>query len=245
MWKGQRVTGKQVQSGAGTKAASGATPLGAMAHALGSALPRVHLASRSPRRRELLTQAGIEHDASHPGVDDGQLEPGNVDPQQWVMALAYLKAATALRSLVAGDGPVGVGPRVVIGADTVVVCSSGQVMSAPVNEADARQMLHAMRNAAHDVITGVAIIDRLSGHRQLFSDRAHVRVGHISDADLDAYLASGQWQGKAGGYNLSERLAAGWPIEFSGDPNTIMGLPVRLLIERLHQLSVAKATDDA
>jgi predicted house-cleaning NTP pyrophosphatase (Maf/HAM1 superfamily) len=60
-----------------------------------------------------------------------------------------------------------------------------------------------------------------------------VRVGHIPDLEIEWYLASGQWRGKAGAYNLSERLTAGWPIEYDGDPGTIMGLPMRKLTGRL------------
>ena len=190
-------------------------------------LPRIHLASTSPRRRELLTTAGIQHDAAHPGLDDAQLSPGTVDPECWVMALAYLKASSALRS------PANIAAPIVLGADTVVV-QDGRTSSAPVDLDDARRMLRAMRNATHDVLTGVAIIDRRTGERDIFSDRAVVTVGDISDEEIERYLASGQWKSKAGGYNLSERLAAGWPITFRGDPGTIMGLPVAKLVDRLH-----------
>lgn len=190
-------------------------------------LPRLHLASTSPRRRELLTSAGIEHDAASPGLDDAQLSPGSVDPERWVMALAYLKASSALRS------PGEIAAPIVVGADTVVV-HDGCTSSAPVDLADARRMLLALRNSAHDVLTGVAIIDRRTGNREIFADRATVSVGHISDEEIETYLASNQWKGKAGAYNLSERLAAGWPITFSGDSGTIMGLPVGKLVDRLH-----------
>ncbi len=190
---------------------------------------RVHLASRSPRRQELLRGAGIEHEASHPGVDDGQLSPGNVTPEAWVMALAYLKAATAARNA-AGDASLG--GRVVLGADTVVV-HHGALMGQPIDAADARRMIVAMRDDVHDVVTGVALLDPATGRRELFVDRAVVRVGHIPDAEIDGYVASEQWRGKAGAYNLSERLAAGWPIEYDGDPGTIMGLPMRKLTGRL------------
>ncbi len=195
-------------------------------------LPRVHLASRSPRRRELLSAAGIEHDASHPGVDDGELSPGNVSPEQWVMALAYLKAACAAKSL------AGSSPSIVLGADTVVV-HNARLIGQPKDAADARRMLVDMRDCDHDVVTGVALVNRTSSKRDLLADRAHVRVGHISDADIDAYIASGQWQGKAGAYNLSERIAAGWPITYHGDPGTIMGLPIQRLIPRLRRFAAA------
>jgi septum formation protein len=196
-------------------------------------LPRIHLASTSPRRRELLTTAGILHDAAHPGLDDAQLSPGSVDPERWVMALAYLKAASAVRTLPAHAAPI------VLAADTVVV-HDGLTSSAPADLDDARRMLHALRNSAHDVLTGVALIDSRTGRRDIFADRAVVTVGHISDEEIESYLASGLWKGKAGAYNLSERLAAGWPITFSGDSGTIMGLPVAKLVDRLRAF-VARA----
>lgn len=203
-----------------------------LAHDPSMPLPRIHLASRSPRRRELLTAAGIEHDASHPGVDDGQLIPGNVSPEQWVMALAYLKASCAARTLTTSAAPI------VLGADTVVV-HNDRLIGQPRDAADARRMLIDMRDCEHDVVTGVALIDRATAKRDLLVDRARVHVGRISDADIDAYVASGQWQGKAGAYNLSERIAAGWPIQYQGDPGTIMGLPIQRLIPRLRRFAAA------
>ena len=73
-------------------------------------------------------------------------------------------------------------------------------------------------------------------HRLLFADTARVRVGALPDALLEEYLASGLWRGKAGAYNLTERVEAGWPLEWDGDPGTIVGLPIerlRPLLERL------------
>ena len=191
-----------------------------------SDLPRIHLASTSPRRRELLAAAGIEFDAAHPGLDDGQLAPGSIDPERWVMALAYLKAASALHTK---SVP---GACIILGADTIVV-QDGRTFGQPTDAADARRMLVAMRNADHDVLTGVALIDPRTGAREIFADRAIVHVGHISDDEIERYIASDLWRGKAGAYNLSERLAAGWPITFEGDPGTIMGLPMRMLPDRL------------
>lgn len=193
------------------------------------ARPRVHLASRSPRRRELLTQAGIEHDASHPGLDDATLHPGNVAPADWAMALAYLKASTAVR----GSGDAGaITAPVVLGADTVIV-HRGRLIGTPTSEAEARQMLRDMRDDDHDVITGIALLCPKTGRRELAADTASVTLGHIPDEEIDAYVATGAWKGKAGGYNLNERIKAGWPIRFRGDAGTIMGLPVGLVVDRL------------
>lgn len=154
------------------------------------------------------------------------LAPGVVTPTQWVMALAYLKASTAARC----TGSVRA--DVVIGADTVVV-HRGELLGQPRDAGDARRMIVRMRDDVHEVVTGVALVNVASRKRELFCDVAVVHVGHIADEQIEQYLTSGEWKGKAGAYNLSERLGAGWPIRYEGDPGTIMGLPTRILGERL------------
>jgi septum formation protein len=71
----------------------------------------------------------------------------------------------------------------------------------------------------------------------MFTDRATVRLGRIAPPEIDGYVASGQWRGKAGAYNLAERLEAGWPITYEGDPGTIMGLPMRRLAPLLRRFA--------
>lgn len=181
----------------------------------------------------MLREAGIEHDAAHPGIDDGGLTPGRVTPEQWVAALAYLKARSALLGG-ATRAPI------VLGADTMVVSDRG-VMGQPVDEVDAERMLRALRDAEHDVVTGVALVDAGTGRRMMFADRTRVRVGRISDAQIAEYVASGLWRGKAGAYNLAERMEAGWPITVEGDPGTVMGLPVRVLGRRIAEFVGAAA----
>jgi len=185
--------------------------------------PRVHLASQSARRRELLSRFGIEHEASHPGIDDGLLARGSVSPEQWVASLAYLKAAA------------GVGAAVhvpVLGADTVCV-KNGTIIGQPVDAADAHRILLLLENGSHEVLTGVALVWPGSSRRDIFVDRATVHVGAIGTERIEAYIASGDWKGKAGAYNLSERMAAGWPVRCDGDPSTVMGLPMEALSKRL------------
>jgi septum formation protein len=187
---------------------------------------RLLLASQSPRRRQILRQHGLEHDAHHPGVDDGTLEPGKVTPEQWAAALAYFKAAAGAELSVAATAQ-----PMVLGADTVCV-KEGQMIGQPADAADAERIIRLLENGAHDVITGVALVwtgDDGQRHRRIFTDRAKVRVGSIGDQRIREYIASGQWRGKAGAYNLSERLEAGWPITYQGDPSTVMGLPITSL----------------
>lgn len=180
------------------------------------------LASRSPRRRTLLQDAGIRFEVVESGVDDAELRPGHVLPADWAIALAYLKADGARRRL----GPDS--DAIVLGADTVVV-KGDQIIGQPLDEADAGRIIRLLENGSHDVITGLALVDAASGKRIVASDTAHVTVGDIGEARIAEYLATGDWRGKAGAYNLSERQAAGWPISCDGDPTTVMGLPIRLL----------------
>lgn len=206
--------------------------------------PRLVLASRSPRRTSLLTSAGFEHTAEHPGFDDAPLRPGNVSPSEWVSSLAYLKAWAKLLELLSRDRAVGAAvnaePLWVIGADTTCVVD-GLMVGTPTSAADARTMITGFMGKTHVVLTGVAIVDvpadrRLAPSRRVFTDEARVTMGWLSDTDIESYIASGLWQGKAGAYNLEDRLAARWPLTYEGDPTTVMGLPMARLTPILESM---------
>ncbi len=196
-------------------------------------LPRVFLASRSPRRRELLTQYGIDHEAQHPGFDDSLLRPGRTSPRTWVSSLAHLKALAGLEILEISGREKEF--EYVLGADTTCV-RDGCMLGTPADAAEARGILQALRGGRHEVITGVALVRTRDGDRTLFADGAWVTWGDVSDEEIDRYVAGGKWQGKAGAYNLHDRIDAGWPITFEGDPSTITGLPMGMLTRVLRQL---------
>lgn len=177
--------------------------------------------------------------AEHPGLEDSELVPGSVTPREWVAALAYLKASAGA---VIASGAV-TERTWVLGADTA--CVSGEEMiGTPHNVDEARAMMRTFRDTEHEVVTGVALIELEPGvpqtivpvRRSFFSTSALVRWGSVGDDEIERYLASGQWQGKAGGYNLRERLEAGWPITFAGDPTGVMGLPMEALLRKLEVL---------
>ncbi len=196
------------------------------------AFPMVVLASRSPRRRAMFEEIGIPHQVVPATIDDGDLDPGVVDPQEWVAALAYLKAVSSAKAV---GAELSYDPNldtVVLGADTVCV-HNGVILGQPNNREDAHSMILSMSQAEHDVLTGIAIVDPITGRRELFVDRSIVTVGEISECEIVKYLDSGDWQGKAGAYNITDRLAAGWPIEFSGDETSIVGLPMTRTLERV------------
>jgi septum formation protein len=202
----------------------------------------IWLASGSPRRRQMLADAGLDVRVHPPDIDDGALRPGKVFPAQWVMALAYLKARrvgdqlrgrTDRFAMWFGNGMKSDQRGLVLGADTVCV-AHGEILGQARSAADARRMLHLLRNDTHVTITGVCLIDLASGSRTMFVDQTRVHIGRINDRQIEDYLASGEWKGKAGAYNLSERQAAGWSIEVEGDPGTVMGLPMRRLLRLLN-----------
>lgn len=192
--------------------------------------PVVVLASASPRRRELLDNAGVTHQVQPAKIDDGDLNPSNAtNPEQWVLALAYLKATSSSRAYDADADPQA---TVVLGADTVCV-HKGQIIGQPTDRAHAKQIINQMSDDTHEVLTGVAIIDPITNRRDLFVDRSVVSLGSLTEEQIESYLDTNLWKGKAGAYNITERLAAGWPIKFTGDETSIVGLPLTRVLERV------------
>ncbi len=195
----------------------------------------IWLASRSPRRKQLMMEAGFDVQVMPADIDDGRLRHGEVPPEWWVMALAYLKARR-VRDMLHAANPKASG--LVLGADTV--CAIGrEALGQPCDADDARRMLRLMRGREHRTLTGVCLLrlsdagpprfSRESRWRLLVFDAAIVCIGEISDGQIETYIESGSWQGKAGAYNLAERIDAGWPIACMGDPTTVMGLPMQRL----------------
>lgn len=202
-------------------------------HGMTDTAPRLVLASRSPRRRSLLEEAGIAHEVIDPTVDDGELDAGVVSPRDWVAALAYLKArsgATALRDAEPAGTPEE--PCYVLGADTVCVRSE-EVVGKPRDRAHAERMLRSFMGGTHMVLTGVALVCPTTRRREVFVDEASVTWGVVGEVELRDYLESGAWEGKAGAYNLFDRVDAGWPITHDGDATTVVGLPMEMLRGRL------------
>jgi len=217
--------------------------------------PKLVLASRSPRRRMLLDESGLKHDAEHPGFEDSVLERGKVSAEQWVGSLAYLKAW-------ARAGEEGASGRLVIGADTACLID-GELIGTPRDADEAEAMIRKFVGREHEVLTGVAIIDLREGGsvaggavkddgatraealepvtapaRRIFVDRAKVRLGRLGEEQIRTYIASGAWMGKAGAYNYREALGAGWPLTCDGDVTTVMGLPMQALRRQLAAMGV-------
>ena len=176
-------------------------------------MPPVILASGSPRRRELLGRICAEFRVVPSGIEE--VLEGPPTPTA-VAALALAKARA-----VAGR----VGEGIVLGADTVVVID-GDALGKPADRDAARAMLRRLRGRAHEVITGVAVVDAASGRSEATAVLTRVVMADVSDAELEAYAASGEPLDKAGGYAIQgggAALVAG----FAGSYSNVVGLPLR------------------
>lgn len=193
---------------------------------------RLVLASKSQRRASLLREAGFIFDQVNPPFDDppNPATHGQSTAKDLASELA-LKKAQSLKGVVSSQ-------RVVLAADTICVGGDGTLLGQPANREEARQMIQSFIREDHDVVTGVAMLHTSDGHFVCFSEIATVTFGEISDEQLDAYLDTHNWHGKAGGYNLYDRQRDGWPITVKGDPTTVVGLPMQRLVRLLPQLGV-------
>jgi len=187
------------------------------------------LASASPRRRELLAGAGLWFDVEPAGVDESV--DSDTDPLQVAALLAERKArhvATSLRGEVAW----------VIGADTVVAVEIQGVLrllGKPEDEAEARQFLRWLSATRHQVVTGVCVVGPSSDQVLVESERTWVKMRPIEEAEVTAYVSSGEWRDKAGGYAIQESADAFVLALEEGGFDNVVGLPVERTIELLRR----------
>ncbi|AVO35172.1 Maf family protein [Ottowia oryzae] len=192
----------------------------------------IYLASQSPRRRQLLEQLGERLSLLLP--DDAEaaealeaVRPGEA-PATYVRRVTGLKLQDALRRLTDRHLP----PAPVLCSDTTVALGR-QILGKPRDAQDAADMLARLSGQTHRVLTAVAI---QSGQRRVdaLSD-SRVRFAALTPADIAAYIASGEWEGKAGAYAIQGRAAA-FVEHISGSYSGIMGLPLFETADLLKQI---------
>jgi septum formation protein len=184
------------------------------------AVPRIILASASPRRAEILRTVGWPFEAWPADIDESRRAGENA--WTYVERVARAKAdAVALRALGA----------TVLGADTVVVVEN-EILGKPRDDEDARRMLRLLQDRWHQVLTGVAIINGETGTSQIAHEVTEVRFAAMNEDEIGWYVATGEPMDKAGAYAIQGR-GARFVKEIRGDYFNIVGLPVRLLYELL------------
>lgn len=189
--------------------------------------PPYILASGSKRRAVLLQETGMSTTISKPPIDDSLFQIGDINPRRWVQSLAVLKAMAVQQSVEQSCGTI-------IAADTVCVVD-GVLFGQPEDRREALHMLQSMNDKKHFVCTGWCLTSIGKEHIHVECDETEVTIGQLDQREIDTYLSSDAWIGKAGAYNVSERIDAGWDIQCAGDMTSVMGLPMKRLIAEIEQ----------
>ncbi len=181
--------------------------------------PKLVLASGSPRRLSLLNQAGIEPDALQPVEIDEVPVKGEL-PRALANRLAKEKAQAALSSVKIDEDLRG---SYILAADTVVAVGRRVLPKAEMLD-EAAQCLRLLSGRNHRVYTGICVVTPKEGFRSRLIE-TRVRFKRLSTQDLEAYLASGEWRGKAGGYAI-QGLAGTFVVKLVGSYTNVVGLPL-------------------
>ena len=184
------------------------------------------LASGSPRRAALLREAGYRFRTIVPSIPEPDHAGGDVTPAEEAEALSYFKARE-----VAGMVPNGL----ILGADTVV-SHNGRVFGKARDRADAERILSALMGTTHEVITGVTVLDASDGRRAIEHDVTRVTMRRLTRSELDTYLDSEAWTGKAGAYGIQDQDDP-FVERIDGSFSNVVGLPLDLVRDLLARWS--------
>ena len=179
------------------------------------------LASQSPRRRELLTLAGVSFECIPSGVEEKVPE-----------GLALEKLPEYLSGLKAGDVALRHPGNIVIGSDTLVEFD-GTALGKPRGRADAARMLRALSGRCHQVYTGVTIVSPLG--TESFTSVTEVEFYELTDAEIEAYIDTGEPMDKAGAYGI-QGFGSVLVKRINGDYFTVMGLPLAETVRRIRRI---------
>ena len=184
---------------------------------------RLVLASRSPRRQELLLQAGLVFDIFP--AEDSIEEPYDscrfVSAAEFVERQAWLKAQNVAEQL--ADPAAWI-----LGCDTAVVCE-GEILGKPADRADARRMLRKLAGTVHNVLSGLCLWTPLGIRQEVVETR--LQMERLDDATLEAYLDTQKWVGKAGAFGYQD--GNDWLRILSGTASNVVGLPIERVMEWL------------
>lgn len=179
------------------------------------------LASQSPRRQEILNEAGVKHRVIPSDADENITIP--LPPEKYVMELALLKGAAVAKSATKND--------IVISADTVVVLD-GEIMGKPKDFDDAKNMLMKLSGRWHSVLTGYCAINGANGAASVKYEETKVKFREITEKEALRYIRSGECMDKAGSYGIQGkgRLLV---ERIDGDYFNVVGLPICALAKML------------
>ncbi len=189
------------------------------------------LASGSPRRKELLEEAGYNFGAEPSDYEEDMTQ--ELRPNFLVQKLSKGKALDIAKKHTKGA-------TIVLGADTIVVFD-GKVIGKPTNKEDAAATLSMLSGNEHSVYTGVTLVDTTTYEASSFAVETKIRFRVLADEEISAYIASGEPMDKAGSYGI-QAGAKEFVESIDGDITNVIGLPMDVLTEHLDTLGIVRET---
>ena len=202
-------------------------------------LPKIILASGSPQRQALLRKAGYHFEVLPPGPDAEADLPSVGKAEELVAQMALRKAhdvADQLASGKQGDG-MAASPLLLVACDTLAECQ-GERLGKPRDDADARRMLELLSGHDHEVHSGLCLWPWPRGEPVVRAAMSRLHMDALSPQQIDEYLASGQWMGKAGAFGYQDRV--GWLHLVEGSESNVIGLPLELLAQMVGELDISR-----
>jgi len=179
---------------------------------------RLVLASTSPRRAELMREAGYQFRVVAPPFAEPEEKHPHVDPANYAESLAYFKARS-----IADTNPA----DTILAADTIAVMDD-EIFGKPEDRGDARRILSRLSGSSHRVITGVVLMHPETDARQMGHSISVIHMRKLSKDDIESYLDTAGWEGKAGAYGIQDHGDA-FVERYEGSFSNIVGLPMELV----------------
>jgi len=177
------------------------------------------LASASPRRKQLLADAGFVFETLPPDENAEDQRLPNESPEEYVRRLAFQKAKNRANKIEQGF---------ILGCDTIVLCGEN-ILEKPVDRNDARTMLRQLRGQIHCVLSGLCLIRKIPGSEMMIqqeTETTRLVMLPISDDELETYLDTEMWQGKSGAFGYQD--GNDWITILEGSESNVVGLPLEL-----------------
>jgi septum formation protein len=185
------------------------------------------LASKSPRRKKLLEQIGLTFEVKPSSVKEKEVYFDG-SPKEYAQALAEMKAQNIAAEYKHSD-------TIIIGADTIVVLD-GKTLNKPIDNNNAIEMLKSLSGRTHTVLTGVALIDCVSGIMLSNIQTTQVTFRELDDDEIESYVAGGSPMDKAGAYGIQDDFGAVFVSEIAGCYYNIVGFPLEMFYTMLKNL---------
>ena len=184
-----------------------------------------------------MSEAGYVFDVISSDADEEAIGLG-VEPRQLPLVLAEAKTDALLLSK--ADE---IAAAVLVSADTVVYAANGQVLGKPTDPDDARRMISTLAGTLHKVVTGFCIHDARDGRRVGMMIKSDVLMRQLAGDDIEKYVATGQWQGKAGGYGIQDEPGTAFGADpfierLEGELTNVIGLPMPQVIDVLSDFGI-------